>query len=297
MEAAMKLIIYGLAAVATSAAVPPVVDYVTRPNDDAVGTVLRGYGLLPIKLPSTLMSVGSLYYVDSSVREFTAICHAEKSDLDPFVRVGRSQELQEILERNGQFSTGVKVDLGPQIKGGVDSNYVARVRASLTDVGLDEIPLGPTSLIFTKLMNNRSCNEMAMRYLYAGGYVCQGQRTLRATVEFKLDNDSQFKLASAASTTTADVKDVVKLAIESQGNQSVVSKEGRLLSGKELTYGVTMTPLCLAPRNARFERVLPHNAYGRLKNYILFNFIEPMLPVKPDQEEISHASDQSALTQ
>jgi hypothetical protein len=291
MEAAMKMIIYGLAAVATSLAAPAIADYITRPSDDPVGVVLRGYGLLPVRLPSTLMNVGSLYYIDSSVRVFTPICHADSTDLVSIKQSGPSQAIQESLQRNGQFSTGVALDLGWLFNGRTDRNYTARVQASLTDVGLDEIPLGPNSLIFTKLMNTPSCNDVAMRYLRAGGYVCQGQMTLRANLEFKLDNDTQSKLATTASASSTEIKDLVKLAVESQGNQSVVFREGRLLSGKQLTYGVTMTPLCLAPLNSRFERVLPQNTYDRIKNFVLFNIIEPLLPARPDQQEVAHATD------
>jgi len=292
-EAAMKMIVYGLAAVAVSAAAPAVAEYVTRPSDDPVGAVLRGYGFAPVNPPSTLMSVGSLYYVDADVRSFTAICHPDKSDIDDAVIAGRSWEMQATLERNGQLNTGVKLDLGWLFNGNVDRSYVAKVQSTLTDVVLEEIPLGPNWSIFAKLMQKPNCNEIAMKYLHAGGYVCQGQRTLRATAEFKLDNDTQSKLATQATATSKDIKDIVKLAVESQGNQTVVAKEGRLLSGKELTYGVTMTPLCLAPQNARFDRVLPGTALGRFKNYVLFNIVEPMLPAKPGQTDVAHATDKA----
>ena len=34
----------------------------------------------------------------------------------------------------------------------------------------------------------------------------------------------------------------MKQAVEAQGNQDVVSKEGRLLAGKALQYGAALTP-------------------------------------------------------
>jgi hypothetical protein len=39
-----------------------------------------------------------------------------------------------------------------------------------------------------------------------------------------------------------------------------------------------MNPNCLAPSAARFQRVLPHTALGRVTNFILFNIVEPILP-------------------
>ena len=279
-----------LALTAAVLAVPAAAYYLTTPSNDPFGDTLREYGFVPINPPSNLMTVGSLYYVDPKVKDFTTICSAEKSDLEEAVVSSRSLEMQESLERNGQLATGVKIDLGWMLKGSLDKNYVVKVHSSLTDVVLDEIPLGPNWLIFAKLMEKPQCNQMAMRYIQAGGYVCQGQKILRATAEFKLDRDAQSKLGANATATPGDVKDIVKLAVETQSDQAVVDKEGRLLAGKALEYGVSMTPVCLAPPNSRFERVLPRTELGRIINFVLFNIVEPILPAKPDQLEVAQAA-------
>jgi hypothetical protein len=282
--------ITALALAAAVLAVPSAAYYWTTPSNDPLGDTLREYGFVPINPPSNLMTVGSLYYVDSKVREFTTICNAEKSDLEDSIVSSRSLEMQESLERNGELATGVKIDVGWMLKGSLHKNYVVKVQSSLTDVVLDEIPLGPNWLIFSKLMGKPQCSQMAMRYIHAGGYVCQGQKILRATAEFKLDRDAQSKLGTNATATPGDVKDIVKLAVESQSDQAVVDKEGRLLAGKALEYGVSMSPICLAPPNSRFERILPQTALGRIANFVLFNIIEPILPAKPDQLEVAQAA-------
>jgi len=279
-----------LALSAAVLAVPSAAYYVTTPGNDPLGDTLRGYGFVPINPPSNLMTVGSLYYVDSKVRDFTTICTAEKSDLEQAVVSSRSLEMQESLERNGQLATGVKIDVGWLLKGSVDKNYVVKVHSSLTDVVLDEIPLGTNWLIFAKLMEKPQCNQIAMQYLRAGGYVCQGQKILRATAEFKLDRDAQSKLGANATATPGDVKDIVKLAVETQSDQAVVDKEGRLFAGKALEYGVSMTPICLAPPNSRFERVLPRTVLGQFANFVLFNILEPILPARPDHLEVAQAA-------
>jgi hypothetical protein len=276
-----------LAATVTTAAVPSAAYYWTKPSDDPLGDTLREYGFVPINPPSNLMNVGSLYYVDSEVKDFKTICHAEKADLEDSVVSSRSWEMQESLERNGRFATGVKVDVGWLLKGSVDKNYVVKVHSSLTDIVLEEIPLGPNWLIFAKLMEKPECSQVAMRYIHAGGYVCQGQKILQATAEFKLDRDAQSKLAANAQATADDIKDIVKLAVESQSDQAVVDKEGRLFAGTALKYGVSMNPICLAPPNGRFQRVLPHTALGRVTNFVLFNIVEPILPAKPDRLEVA----------
>jgi hypothetical protein len=231
------------------------------------------------------MNVGSLYYVDAGVRQFTAICHPEKADLEGVVVSSRSWEMQESLERDGRFTTGVQV--GGLLNGDVDQNYVVKVHSSLTDVVLEEIPLGANWSIFQKLMEKPQCNKMAMQYIRAGGYVCQGQKMLQATAEFRLDRDAQSKLATHANTTPDDVKDVVKQAIASQSNQGVVDKEGRWFAGTALNYGVSMNPICLLPPDGRFERVLPTTALGRVTNFVLYHIVEPILPGKSERVEVA----------
>jgi hypothetical protein len=230
------------------------------------------------------MTVGSLYYVDSEAKRFIPICIANKEDIGESLRSSPSVELQQSLERKGQLTTGISIDIGWLLKGSADNNYVVKVNYSLTDVRVDEIALGANGQIFGKLMDQPHCFQTAMRYLHAGGYVCQVTSILSATSEFKLDRDAQSKLATTSDATVNDVKDIMKRAVEAQGKQDVVDKEGRLLSGKALQYGVALTPLCLAPTHSRFSRVVPSTTLGRFWNYVLFNILEPMLPAAKDDE-------------
>jgi hypothetical protein len=276
-----------LAATVTTTTVPAAAYYWTMPGDDPLGDTLRRYGFVPINPPSNLMNVGSLYYVDSKVKDFKAICNAEQDDLRDSVVSSRSWEMQQSLERNGRFATGVNVDVGWLVNGGLDKNYVVKVHSSLTDVLLEEIPLGSNWLIFAKLMKKPQCSQVALRYIHAGGYVCQGQKILHATAEFKLDRDAQSKLAAGSKATADNVRDIVKLAVESQSEQAVVEKDGRLFAGTALEYGVSMNPICLAPPDGRFQRVLPQTAWGRVANFVLFNIVEPILPAKPDPLKVA----------
>jgi hypothetical protein len=285
-----KMTRLALVATVMTVAVPAAVYYFSIPNDDTLGDILRLYGFVPINPPSNLMNVGSLYYVDSEVKDFKAICHADKSDLDGSVVSSRSWDMQENLERKGGLATGVKIDVGWLLNDSVDKNYIVNVHASLTDIVLEEIPLGANWSIFAKLMEKPECSQVAMRYIQAGGYVCQGQKILQATSEFKLDRDAQSKLAANAKATADNIKDIVKLAVESQSDQTVVDKEGRLFAGTALKYGVSMNPVCLAPPTGRFQRVLPHTALGRVTNFVLFNIVEPILPAKPDRLEVAQGT-------
>src|SRR5882724_5001286 len=170
-------------------------DYLGSASDDALHRTLRTFGFLPLALPNKLMSVGSLYYVDSDVRFFKAICHAKKADIEDGITRSPSIRLEQTLQRSGQFATGIQIDLGGLFNGEAAKNYVQNVHSVLSDVILEEIPLDTNGLIFAKLMARPECNEAVMKYIYAGGYVCQGQQTLHATAEFKLDFDRNDKLA------------------------------------------------------------------------------------------------------
>ena len=136
-------------------------------------------------------------------------------------------------------------------------------------------------------MANPQCSKIATQYLRTGGYVCQGQKILQATAEFRLGRDAQSKLATSANTTPETIKDAVKQAIASQGEQSVVDKEGERFIGSALNYGVSMNPMCLAPPEGRFSRVLPKSALGRVTNFLLFNIVEPILPARPGGVELA----------
>jgi hypothetical protein len=279
-----------LGATVTTVAIPAAAYYLTSHSEDPLGDMLGPYGFLPINPPSNLMDVGSLYYVDSKVKDFRAICNAGKDDLKDSVISSRSWEMQQNLERNGWFATGVEVDVGWLLHGGVDKNYVMKVHSSLTDVILDEIPLGSNWVIFAKLMEKPQCSQVAMQYIHAGGYVCQGQKILHATAEFKLDRDTQSELAASSRATADNVKDIVKLAVESQSEQAVVEKDGRLFAGTALEYGVSMNPICLAPPNGRFQRILPRTVLGRVTNFVLFNIVEPIPSAKPERLEVAQGA-------
>ena len=114
--------------------------------------------------------------------------------------------------------------------------------------------------------------------------MCQVTSILTATAEFKLDSDAQSKLDTSSNATPNDVKDIVKLAVKSQGNQDVVDREGRLLAGKALQYGAAFAPQCVAPTTAAVCRALCQaRRSGAVWNYVLFNILEPILPVKVDK--------------
>jgi hypothetical protein len=280
-----KTVLFALAVAGTAVAVPALAHYLGQPSNDPLGDTLRGFGFLPLSLPTEHMRVGSLYYIDSSVRHFHVVCSADESDLTDAVRVSRAAGVNENALRTGRFATNVKVDANWLFSGDAKRDYKQTVRYSLTDVFVEEIDGDRNLEIYIKLMNKRSCNRAVMELIDAGGYVCQGQKMLRATAEFRLDLE-----AEGANATGTNIKDVVKSAIETQTEQRVVEKQGRLLAGSALNYGVAMKPKCMAPTTGYFKRFLPESVFGRIKNYLLFRILEPMLPLKEDLSVVAETA-------
>lgn len=284
-----KMIAAAVAISVAAVAVPAVAHYVMQPNeDDELGATLRRFGFLPLPLPTEHMRVGSLYYVDSSVRHFRAICRADEADLRDSLEISRAGGVKETALRNGRFNTNVKVEAGSQVNGDLKNNYEQTVQFSLTDVFVEEVALDRNWEIFRKLMSKASCNNAVMEVIHTGGYVCQGQRMLKATAEFKTDFEIQGGIGTKTKA-AADINDV-KLAIETQSDQSVVEKQGRLYAGSALKYAVAMNPICMAPPTGRFTRILPESVFGRIKNYLLFRVIEPIWPSRDEVPTMAETS-------
>ena len=278
-----RAFVLSLATIMAGMAAPATAYYWTKPSSDPLDDTLRAYNFRRINPPSNLMTVGALYYVDAAGKNYTSICPADRSDLDGQVIVSPTWELHEQVERNGRFSTGVTIDFSAVLKGNLDNNYVQTVHASLTDVVLEEMPLGPNWRIFSKLMAKPECSKIATELINTGGYVCQGQKTLQATAEYKLGRDVQSKLESDGKLTPDQLKHIMKQAIESQAHESVVEREDRLFAGAALKYGILMNPTCLSPSTGRFPRTLPRTTFDRMVNFVLFRIVEPLFPAEPAQ--------------
>jgi hypothetical protein len=276
------------AAIATIVVPAAAYRLMAQDDNDPMAETLRGYGFVRIPLPSNLMNVGSLYYVDAGLRDFKTTCHVGKAELGDDVIVSRSENIEENLQRNGLFATNVTVDFGSLVKGTLDANFVHKVHFSLTDVVVEELPLDRSSLIYRKLMEEPACNDVALQFVDDAprGYVCQVQKTLKATAEFKLDSDVQNKLEANAKVT--DITDKIKQAIETQSDVNVVERDGRLFTGSALTYGVSMNPTCLAPLRGHFQRTLPRNRFDRLVNFVKFDILEPLWAA--DQPQLAQRS-------
>ena len=179
MRITFKLV---LTAALGTVVVPALAYSLMTPSDgDPMGETLREVGFVRVPLPSNLMNVGSLYYVDAGLKDFKTACHARPADLGEDVIVSRSGDIERILERKGGLATDIAVDFGALFGGKFGDNYVHTVHLTLTDVVVEELPLDRGEDISVKLMGEPRCGNVAMRFINDAprGYVCQVQKTLK----------------------------------------------------------------------------------------------------------------------
>jgi len=145
-------------------------------------------------------------------------------------------------------------------------------------VHLYEIALGTNHKIYNKLMAQDDCNKAVLDYINAGGYVCQGQQILEATVEYDLKLEGGRTMDAGAQTDATAVARALKVATHAYTNAKLDEHSGRLVTGTALKYGIAMNPTCLTPLTGRFRRVLPRSRFDRVMNFVKFRLVEPIFP-------------------
>jgi hypothetical protein len=283
MEAAMrKLHILAVAFVpfALASAVHAAWYFTSQPSGDQLSENLRSLGYLPVNPPSNLLNLGSLYYLDSEVKFFKTICAANPEDLaGAVIKSPSTRTLADELD-TGNYSVRIKLNGGTvgSGQGDMGDKYVRKIRYSLSEVQLYEIPLGANRKIFSKLMEKEDCSDAVADVIGAGGYVCQGQQIMEATVEYDLKFESENTAKVAAQVDSSAIVEALKVAAHSDTGTQLVEKSGRLVTGTALKYGIAMNPTCLTPLHARFARILPKTAFARFMNFVKFQVLEPILP-------------------
>jgi len=265
----------GGVAVLISVAVPAAIYAAAKPEDQ-FNVALRDFGYRPLSLPTSDMSVGVLYKIDSKARFFDVVCEINADDLAGAVKRARSAEMTAHLLTDRQFDSRIKVELAGLLEGAGKLSESQTVRFSLNDVIVESISYEASADLFIKMANRPSCERGIAEALNNGGYVCQGLKVLEATAEYKLDRNTLSRLD--ANVPKEQVNKALKVAVEAQGGTEVVEQQGRMQSGKKLKYAVAMKPKCMLPPNAYFDRILPESRWQEWKNYVLFNLIEPFWP-------------------
>ncbi len=94
---------FALAAALVTIIVPALAYRLMTPADeDPMAETLRDFGFVRVRLPSNLMNVGSLYYVDSGLKDFKTTCHARAAEFGEDVIASRSWDIEKTLQRKGR---------------------------------------------------------------------------------------------------------------------------------------------------------------------------------------------------
>jgi len=271
--------ILGVALTLIAIVIPGAWYFTSRPGGDQLNSDLRSLGYLPITPPSNLLNLGSLYYVDPDVKFFKTLCAVDKDELkDAIIESPSTSTINEELH-SGKYTIGIKLDADTVGLGHGDAGnkFVTQVYYSLSDVHLYEIALGTNHKIYNKLMAQDDCSSAVLDYINAGGYVCQGQQILQATVEYDLKRVGGSTMDAGAQAHPAAVAKAIKVATHADTNAQLEEKSGRLVTGTALKYGIAMNPTCLTPLTGHFQRVLPRSSFDRIMNFVKFRLIEPIL--------------------
>jgi hypothetical protein len=272
---------YIVGALLACVGVPSLLYIAAKPSyeQDKLEEMLNGIGFLPIKPPSNLLTLGSIYAIDQQVRFFQLICPASFDDLKQAVQ----QSPSEHTIANQLSRTNYSAKLSGKVANFTGSanttdDFLSKVQLKFTDVNVFELNLERSFEIYQKLMSKNSCDSAVQAALQAGGYACQGRALLQASAEYNVDHKD---IKSAALESGIDPAVASKAVVDAAKTGSALGLQDNkniLSTGVALHYGVSMNPTCIAPKGAFFPRVLPRTQFQRMMNFIKFNVLEPVLP-------------------
>lgn len=232
-------------------------------------------GYLPLVSPSKLVKVGSLFHIDQSGRFITTLCPADAKMVEALSRTSPGPRIVGNHKNSGSFSA----QLQGFFIGKTSDEFADAVYYSLFDVNVTEIDAEANRRIRLEMTGRKECSEEIADVIRLPGYICQGQRTIEASLEYFLDMKSK-QLSQIDLTNTGNqvlieaVKDEVKAAVKAQSQIELTEKAGKLMTAQSLIIGVSMNAACLTPRGAYFARMLPRHSLDRLLNTIKFQFLE-----------------------
>ena len=251
--------------------------YNAKPDD--LDVALREINFIRLKPASKFHTVGALYFIgwwDPS--NVTVICSPPKEILAKYIHHSTSAVLGGTRTLKGTYTSHISANIsakgGQPIngKGSLDDKRFITARYELADVNIDEIELGDSSDVYDQLMQRQSCSDVVTKYLKSG-YICQDLQVLKASVLFKRDTE-----ADTVANLDSDTEKKLGAEIEAELGVRVTDSVGRSTSGEGLQWGIQMTPLCISPDHARFDRTLPRNNFDKILNFVKFNILERILP-------------------
>ncbi len=228
--------------------------YFYRPDPDRLNEAIQKIGFYPITPPTNLRAPGSIYHVSSDGKYYTMLCQVQPERLLSVTRTSPTNKQVSTELRKARL--GISAEILQQVQSSSNAKLLEAIKLELDDVEVLEVSLEDLAIIADELLGRGTCDKVVRKYLEEGDYICQGQQVVKATTTYTV------AVNNAAGGELTRVAEVIKLNYSSD----VRVEGGRIVSGKNLYYGMKLAPRCLylpgqsskRPPLTRWERILNH---------------------------------------
>jgi hypothetical protein len=249
-------------------------NYLTSYLTDDFDIYLQTMGYNPLHPPRNEFPLGSLYDIDEN-GNLDLVCPTTAAMADSFTGPD-SQNISRA--RSGSFS--VIGEVADRLRESVGEEYSKKIRLSLRDIRLLQIPASKDGDIQDALMHDRACLRAVTNRLRLGHYICQVESSFSATAVYEI-HDGLNSSATAkeggteVSSDGAKVKHALTDAVQADTKMQTRESGNSVLTGN-LVFGVKLEPVCISPLNAIFVRTWPRSAFGRGIGFVKYEMIEPL---------------------
>jgi hypothetical protein len=245
-------------------------------HQDALEQAIIKLQFFPVRPPSILRGPGSFYHVDVNGNILDTVCQADQ------VLVGSLAQESEttLVVASALQNAGYAIDgnILEKINARLNAKQLHSVRYELRDVRVIEVAQANLLGVSKRLLMDPNCESKISEFVHARELVCQGASVLLASADYQVQLEQSLKAESMAKGDLQIVSEVlrenriddssaVKPALGKAQVSSSASDEGsnyRLTSGKNLYYGIKVSPLCVTPKEASRAWRVPRNRVERV---------------------------------
>jgi hypothetical protein len=234
-----------------------------NPDPDRLNEAIVNIGFYPITPPTNLRAPGSIYQVSADGKQYTMLCEVKPERLLPVMRTSPTNK--QVSTELRKVRLGMSSAVQQQFESTADAKLIEATKLELDDVEVLEVSLEDLAIIATELMSRGTCGGEVQKYLEAGDYVCQGQQVLKATTIYTVTLDN---VASGALKRTTEL-------IKFNYASDATLEGGKIIAGKNLYYGMKLTPRCMYLPNQSSKRPPVTSRWQRVSNYVpILEFFE-----------------------
>jgi hypothetical protein len=227
-----------------------------NPDPDRLNQAIVNIGFYPITPPTNLRAPGSIYQVSANGKQYTMLCEVKPERLLSVMRTSPTNK--QVSTELRKVRLGMSAEIQQQAESTADAKLIEATKLELDDVEVLEVSLEDLAIIANELMSRDTCDGEVRKYLEAGEYVCQGQQVLKATTIYTVALDN---VASGGLKRTAEL-------IKFNYASDATLEEGKIIAGKNLYYGMKLTPRCMFLQGQSSKRPPFTSRWQRVLNYV-----------------------------